>query len=395
MISFERAISVLENHIHATLSHVPAGISSGAGASPKYSCTSSGIPSICKCSDARNECFKFYETLPPGENECCCPFGISLSYLKVGNAPVPVAFFIQTAFSESDISSDLVQHLPRRRKKRLKNAMQDTAQFTFRSKDESSTLNQFKRILETLLAGRVAASMRTLTHQILTPVQGALNDIAQVKIGKTESISLLESNIEEIGNLAKRIHVLLSESTGPSPQTIRHVNVHKVLGGICGRLNSLAVKKELRLINRGSRHDSVVEAVPDQLDIAFRCILENAVKYSFYGTTERGRDIQVSYAEIRTQHGRTLEVRIVSRGCPITELEINERMLFQLGYRGQYSGDRGRQGTGSGLFIADRIVTSHKGQIEVSSVVEGETKSGDSVARNEFVVKWPKFSSLT
>ena len=87
---------------------------------------------------------------------------------------------------------------------------------------------------------------------------------------------------------------------------------------------------------------------------------------------------------------RTLKVSIKSYGCPITKDEIRERKIFELGYRGEFSGDRGRQGTGSGLYIADRIVYAHYGKIEVESRTT-ESPTGEEQALNIFSVFWPKY----
>ncbi|MFC1633480.1 sensor histidine kinase [Planctomycetota bacterium] len=403
MISVDYALKVLKNHLQVSQKKVPSGISAGSNNIPSYKCEQYGLPPICRESQrhsgARTICAKFYRSLDLNEGDAICPFGINISYLKTDNTPKAVGFFLQTRFTPEEISAVATKSLSRIPKKAIKNALKSTRKFTFCSSDEAKTLNLLKRTLETLIAGRIAASMRVLTHQILTPVQGALNDVQEIKLKQKEdryesnekSLKLLESNIDEINNVAKQIHILLSEDIEPSPQRIRKVTVHNVVKRICHRLESVATKKDLRFHNHFNQGIKVVEAVPDQLVIVFRCLLDNAAKYSFSGSRNRKRTIDIRYSDIYMNHARTLKVDIESFGCLITEDEISERKLFELGYRGDFSGDRGRQGTGSGLYIAERIIDAHYGKIWVTSrIVESSQEDAPEQAINTFSVYWPK-----
>ena len=233
--------------------------------------------------------------------------------------------------------------------------------------------------------------MRVLTHQILTPVQGAINDIEQLESIDDDVLQRLENNIDEIKSIAKQIHVLLSECLAPSAQSIRHINIREVINRICDRLNSLTRAKELEFKVGKPKGIWDIEAVPDLFEIAFRCLLENSAKYAFRGCNRVKRHVDVYFNETRRNGERTLKVSIENYGCLITEEEIRERKIFELGYRGDYSGDRGRQGTGSGLYIASQIVESHRGIIEVESREDEPTPTGEPQAINTFHVYWPKF----
>ncbi|MHC4556621.1 MAG: sensor histidine kinase [Planctomycetota bacterium] len=403
MISIEYALKVLKNHIRVSMKTVPCGIEIGIGNIPTYICEQHGLPPACresqKHSVTRSICAKFYKSLDSNEGEAICPFGTNILYLKTDDTSKPVGFFIQTGFSPRFVSIDTIRSLSRVPKKAMKNALEETRKFSFCSTNESKTLNLLKRTLETLFAGRVAASMRILTHEILTPVHGAMNDIEEIKWkqkqdgyeGNQKSLNLLDSNIDEINSVAKQIHILLSEDIEPSRPRIRKVTVHNVIKRRCDRLESVATKKDLQFHNHFNKGIKVVEAVPDQLVIVFRCLLDNAAKYSFSGSTNRKRTIDIRYADIYMESIRTLKVEIENYGCPISEDEIRERKIFKLGYRGDFSGDRGRQGTGSGLYIAERIVGAHSGKIDVTSrAVELSEEGIPEQAINKFTVYWPK-----
>lgn len=394
MISLKQTLKVLKNHMRTSLRHVPAGVATDSVATPAYACDKYGLPPICKASQKHHEvqkiCAEFYNALGSGEHQVICPFGINISYLKMDNVSMPIGFFLQTGYTPETFRTDTIKNLNRVPKKAIKVALEATPLFKFSLSNESATLNLLSRTLQTLLAGRVAASMRDLTHQILTPVQGAINDIEQIKTGNQEALITLEGNVDEINSFAKKIHVLLSEDTEPTSQSIRTVVVHNIIHKICERFESLTKTKNLLLLNHYNSGIKVVQAVPDQLVIVFRCLLENAVKYSFRGAPGRERTIDIFYADTRMYDVRTLKVFIQSYGCPITPDEIKERKIFELGYRGEFSGDRGRQGTGSGLYIADRIVYAHYGKIEVESRTS-KSLMGEEQALNIFSVFWPKY----
>jgi signal transduction histidine kinase len=269
--------------------------------------------------------------------------------------------------------------------------------YKFYSNHDPRPFDLFMRTLETLLAGRVAASMRILTHEILTPVQGVMSDLQDIQYKHKNNnhadderiLSLMQSNIGEINRLAKQIHVLLSEDITPSPQRIRKVVVHKLIDITCGRLKSVTEKKYMQFHNRYNNGIKAVDAVPDQLEIVFSCLLDNAAKYSFAGKIDNKRTIDIYYEDVSLSGVQALKISIQNYGCPITKEEIEQRSIFELGYRGDFSGDKGRQGTGSGLYIVDRIVEAHSGKIEVESKFDGDPNDIHQ-AINTFSVFWPK-----
>jgi signal transduction histidine kinase len=54
-------------------------------------------------------------------------------------------------------------------------------------------------------------------------------------------------------------------------------------------------------------------------------------------------------------------------GVPIKKEEIEQHLIFKVGYRGRLSGDRGRVGTGIGLADAQRVAQKHGGDLVVKS----------------------------
>ncbi|RPI02391.1 MAG: PAS domain-containing sensor histidine kinase [Ignavibacteriae bacterium] len=92
-------------------------------------------------------------------------------------------------------------------------------------------------------------------------------------------------------------------------------------------------------------------------------LLHNAIKYSW-----RRDKIKPSWVSIRTSiKGHKIHIEFENWGVGISQEEIEQELVFQLGYRGQLSTERGRLGTGIGLTDARRVAQSHGGDVVVES----------------------------
>lgn len=138
-----------------------------------------------------------------------------------------------------------------------------------------------------------------------------------------------------------------------------------------------------------NKHTTTVHAIPGQLHIVMCNIINNAIKYSFNGFPTKPLSVEVEYSDHRNEF---LIIEIKNEGCKITDEEIRDRLLFDLGYRGDFSNDRQRKGTGTGLYIADEITRIHRGKIEVSStLIGGNFSEGTDRYLNVFSIFWPYY----
>jgi signal transduction histidine kinase len=102
-----------------------------------------------------------------------------------------------------------------------------------------------------------------------------------------------------------------------------------------------------------------VEGQERDLVRALGNILHNAVKYSWHreGAT---------YATVRLGIGNgKITLETTNYGVPIPEDEIG--LVCKIGFRGRFSGDRRRAGTGIGLWDAQRVARSHRGDLYIAS----------------------------
>ncbi|MBC8443257.1 PAS domain-containing protein [PVC group bacterium] len=102
-------------------------------------------------------------------------------------------------------------------------------------------------------------------------------------------------------------------------------------------------------------------------------LLHNAIKYSWTFSERPARVV----IRIQTENDK-VSISFENYGVPIPKEEIDSGIIFQIGYRGRESRDRGRLGTGVGLTDARDVARRHGGDVTVRShPAEGRWKSDD------------------
>jgi signal transduction histidine kinase len=123
----------------------------------------------------------------------------------------------------------------------------------------------------------------------------------------------------------------------------------------------------------GLRDYPRLEMSRPELVRAFKNIYHNAVKYSYSG---RGLGDSSTYPNrwISTVVGRESDleffIEIQNYGIGITPEEIPR--VFDEGFRGKYSIDRHRTGSGIGLSQVKKIILRHSGQVSITSERAGK-----------------------
>ena len=122
-----------------------------------------------------------------------------------------------------------------------------------------------------------------------------------------------------------------------------------------------AANVEIR-IQHPSERPSVL-GIRREIGRAVTNLLHNAIKYSWHRDRNKAPWVTIRYAG--TSKGALVEFE--TWGVPITREEIDDGLVFQIGYRGKWSTDRGRLGTGIGLTDALRVARDHGGGIHIES----------------------------
>jgi len=102
-----------------------------------------------------------------------------------------------------------------------------------------------------------------------------------------------------------------------------------------------------------------------EIERSLSSIVHNAIKYSWnrLGHDKRWIDIKI------TEEVDWVIIEVINYGTAIHKKELEDELIFKVGYRGIVSNEQGRIGTGYGLNDARNIIENkHKGQLIITSV---------------------------
>ncbi|HEY3252143.1 MAG TPA: HAMP domain-containing sensor histidine kinase, partial [Ignavibacteria bacterium] len=190
-----------------------------------------------------------------------------------------------------------------------------------------------------------------VSHELRTP-------LTRIKLG-LEVLSPKERINEDVIEMEKMISSLLeSYRTGSFIDSVKLVrtNISELLEDtIEGFLDNQRIK-----FNKPAQ-DIFANADPEKLEIVFRNIIDNAMKYS-------NDIIEIS---MREQFGELL-ISFKDKGSGIKEEDL--KYIFEPFYRADPSRSRKTGGFGLGLSISKKIMDAHNGEINIESKVnEGTT----------------------
>ena len=160
------------------------------------------------------------------------------------------------------------------------------------------------------------------------------------------------------------LHSLREFVTAESRETEKRtrIPVKNLVGQTVNRLAEFARTSNVTIEVR-EMVEAEVEVNEREVLRALANLLHNAIKYTWKRLQTRN-----SWVSIRThfqEHKVTFEFE--NWGVPIARDELEEGLIFDLGYRGKLSTDRGRLGTGIGLTDARRVARAHGGDVEMKS----------------------------
>ena len=140
------------------------------------------------------------------------------------------------------------------------------------------------------------------------------------------------------------------------------IKVNYLVDQTIGRLSGYAQNSHvnIEILEKGGEFVYVNER---EVVRALTNLLHNAIKYSWH--REYPKPAWVSIRSI-SQDGKVF-IEFENWGVPISSDEIRDGAVFDLGYRGLWSKDRGRLGTGIGLTDAKRVALAHGGDVLIES----------------------------
>jgi signal transduction histidine kinase len=128
-------------------------------------------------------------------------------------------------------------------------------------------------------------------------------------------------------------------------------------------LSEFARAARVEVVWRNRSED--VEVFGNRRDLlrAVTNLIHNAIKYSW---KREGYDSPWIAIDVSDDEQK-VRIEVENWGVPVERGEIDSGVIFQMGYRGKRSKDRGRLGTGIGLTDSKRVAEAHGGSLVVSS----------------------------
>ncbi len=212
-----------------------------------------------------------------------------------------------------------------------------------------------------------------IKEEIKTIVKGhfpkeLIKDIRQqlTSILKLCSLVTLSRGVETVLEMETVVNNLRSYilTRVKQQEPLQQLDIYDIMVGVVKNMGEYAAKRNIELrMNIREIRDVMIDGYENDLVRALLNILHNAIKYSW----ER-RSPSKAFVLIegwRDQHWVFLKVE--NWGVPITDKELEQGLIFKVGYRGINSSDRRRPGTGLGLYDTLKVIENHKGEMTISS----------------------------
>jgi signal transduction histidine kinase len=211
------------------------------------------------------------------------------------------------------------------------------------------------------LAGSVA-------HELGTPLNVVMGHANRISEG-TQAPSETKESAAAIHRQVKRMETTIRGILGfvrRAPGEEHKIDLKSVIDSVCDLLRPLAQRRGVQLEVGGTAVSALVWGREVQLEQVLSNLVSNAIDAS----PEGGRVVITLAREDREpdtgrQAQPVIVVRVRDQGAGVVEADIAR--LFEAFYTSKAAG----QGTGLGLWLAERIVRDHGGSLEVENRSEG------------------------
>lgn len=200
-----------------------------------------------------------------------------------------------------------------------------------------------------------------LPREIIKAFRAEVNEMLRLSSIISLSISIDEINERLPDFLAFRDYLLRGET---AQLEAKEINLIQILIETIQKLEGFASYHKVRVDKHFSlKENIVVKGNKIAITRAIHSLLHNAIKYSW-----SKREDQLPWVDIRVEKKQQkVEVIIENWGVPIRKEELENDFIFEFGKRGRESEDRGRAGTGIGLYDAREVLKENGGTLTITS----------------------------
>jgi signal transduction histidine kinase len=197
-------------------------------------------------------------------------------------------------------------------------------------------------------------------HDLRSPITNLSLMLGMLKSGDIKQdelnslIEKLQQQVESTGNIINNLLQWAKTEMSGSTVQAQRISV-SFAASVLRQFSDEAGKKQIKL-SASLPENLFVMADKDQLEIIFRNLISNALKF-----THPGGSIHISAEEA----GSSAEFRITDTGIGIPEEDLNN--LFKPGRHSSRPGTQNEKGTGIGLFISNEMIIANGGKITIES----------------------------
>ena len=236
-------------------------------------------------------------------------------------------------------------------------------------RDISGRVNNQRRLHQSQVKLREANKAKEkifsiIAHDLIGPI-GTNKSIVDLIVGQVdeltneEVVTLITSLKPSLDSTYSLIENLLSWARIQQNKIVpnfENIHVGRMLELISEILNGQALRKSVKMDITGDEEIKIF-ADQNQMDIVFRNLISNAIKFSKHNTK-----IKVSYAIVDSM----AEIRISDSGIGMSKKEVN-KILSGKGNVEARRGTDNEKGTGFGLVIVTEFIKNNSGKINILS----------------------------
>jgi len=219
----------------------------------------------------------------------------------------------------------------------------------------------------------------TMPRELVKNVRSEIDEILRITTVLSLALSLDELN-ERIPEFYYFRDYMRRKDT--DLRDVKPQNIIPALVDATQFLEEFASIRKVAIAQHYNAQDNIlVRCNRASLNRAFHCLLHNAIKYSW---SKKGDN--PPYVDVRVDKKQdTVEISIENWGVAIRKEELENDLIFNFGQRGSIADDRGRSGTGIGLYDAHNIISKLGGSLRISS--EPTFGNPPEVYSNPFITK--------
>ncbi len=211
-------------------------------------------------------------------------------------------------------------------------------------------------------------------HQLRTPLSGVRWALEMLKADETISLqsqSLIDQSLQRVDDALGIVNEMLKtvERESESTLKIEQIDLAGMIRAIIAELNFIVVKKGVQL-NFVGPDSLLIPGDRMRLKPSILNVIDNAVKYSPGGKV----DITL------TEDGEKAILVVTDTGIGIPSEDVS--LIFERIHRSKNAISLEPDESGVGLSISKKIISYHKGTIQIESVLDKGTKVTITLPKN-------------